>query len=300
MEQKICVYCDKVINRKKYVVNLDFDPYEIVTEADVCSGCGVITFIDEEAYAFFKASKVYGDISEHSFRFLVECIKRLDFNSFFVKDDEGGVSNSIESINAFLGYSADVIKAVLLELWKKRLVLEIKSNLGTFLVVNVVALNINDKDTFTRRNFFAHDFYKEDTRTKENARKRLIRKGALINDFTQEDRVEVLERFGGKCALTGKDVPIHLDHVIPLAVGHGGTTKANMLPIWQRINTSKSDRNIFEWYKENGERFDVCPKKFEEAIEYLAELNEMSVAEYRDYVYECHAIPNDILAKESV
>lgn len=42
-----------------------------------------------------------------------------------------------------------------------------------------------------------------------------------------------------------------------------------------------------------------CPKGTQ-AIEYLADLNDMTVEEYRDYINDCHANPNDILTKESV
>lgn len=122
---------------------------------------------------------------------------------------------------------------------------------------------------------------------------RQTRLGRLVDDFTEEQRMAISERFEGKCALTGKDVSIQMDHVIPVAIGHGGTTLSNMLPIWQRINSSKGAKNIFEWYKDNGERFEVCPDRFAKVIAYLAELNGMTTEEYRDYVYDCHANPNN-------
>lgn len=124
-------------------------------------------------------------------------------------------------------------------------------------------------------------------KAKQSALLRSTRLAALINDFTDEQRDQVRSRFGNRCALTGKDVPIHLDHVIPVAWECGGTTIGNMLPIWQRINSSKSDGNIFDWYEQNGDRFEVKPELFREAIEYLAELNDMSYIEYREYVYDC-------------
>lgn len=127
--------------------------------------------------------------------------------------------------------------------------------------------------------------------------RRKARKESLVDDFTDQQRSKMFSSFGSKCALTGKDVPLHVDHVMPLAIGHGGTTASNMLPIWQRINSSKGAKNIFEWYEENGDRFEVLPELFDKAIEYLADLNEMTTHEYRDYVYECHANPNDILTE---
>src|SRR5699024_8010350 len=162
-------------------------------------------------------------------------------------------------------------------------------------LINASKFGFESEKSFRRKNFLANDFFIKGSKDRESSRRRLVRLRALIDDFTSEEREEVLRKFDGKCALTGLDVPIHLDHVIPIAIGHGGTTKSNMLPIWHRINSSKSDRNIFEWYEESGGRFEVSPGLFEKAIEYLAELNEMTVEEYRNYVYECHANPNDNL-----
>lgn len=111
----------------------------------------------------------------------------------------------------------------------------------------------------------------------------------LPDTFTDEQKAELLRKFDGKCAFTGKDVPIQIDHVIPVASGHGGTILENMLPIWKRINSSKGDRNVFEWYEKNGDRFEVVPELFEQAIGYIAELNGMSYEEYHEYVYDCHS-----------
>lgn len=178
-------------------------------------------------------------------------------------------------------------------LWKDRLLVRLSSNEYCFYIVNAYKLGWRSKEEFIKDNFFAHSFF---TERKENtsSEKRNRRKRMLTYDFTEEQKLKVLERFGNKCALTGKDVPLHFDHVIPIACERGGTTVSNMLPIWQRINSSKGAKNIFVWYEENGERFDVCPNRFTKVIEYLAELNEMTSEEYREYVYECHAKPNEI------
>lgn len=191
------------------------------------------------------------------------------------------------------------------ELVKKRYVAITVVNNGERSVISLNAYKLRLLDNIpllermsNQASFITNPEYLRDV--SQSGIRRKARMDALINDFTSDDRAELIERFGGKCALTGKEVELHVDHVIPIAVGHGGTTKANMLPIWQRINSSKSDRNIFEWYAENGDRFDVCPERFEAAIAYLADLNGMTVEEYRDYVYDCHANPNDILTKECV
>jgi hypothetical protein len=122
--------------------------------------------------------------------------------------------------------------------------------------------------------------------------RRQARKRALPDTLTVEQTSVILERFGG-CVFTGSE-DFQLDHVIPLAVGHGGTTKENMVPLRSDLNMSKSNRNIFEWFASNKERFNLDQTKFDELIEYLANLNEMTVEEYRDYVYWCHENPREL------
>src|SRR5699024_976817 len=130
---------------------------------------------------------------------------------------------------------------------------------------------------------------------RENAHKRRLlrhrrraRKRNLPDSLTQGQKQAMLGRFNHACALTGdkdSDGGIHLDHVIPIASGHGGTTLGNMIPLRADLNISKYDRNIFEWFEQEKERFDLCSDKFAQAIEYLAEVNDMTTEEYREYVY---------------
>lgn len=105
--------------------------------------------------------------------------------------------------------------------------------------------------------------------------------------FSEGEKKETLNFFNNGCSLTGSS-EYHWDHVIPLATGHGGTVFGNMIPLRADLNISKNNRNIFEWFEEYGERHDLSTRKFNELIEWLAEVNGMSVEEYRDYVYECH------------
>lgn len=118
-----------------------------------------------------------------------------------------------------------------------------------------------------------------------NRRARLLN---LPNTFTLKEKRATLRHFGG-CALTSGPYDLHWDHVIPIAVGHAGTTKGNMLPLRSYLNTSKNDRNIFDWFYANQSRFYLSQSRFDFTIAYLADLNGMTSAEYRDYVYECHA-----------
>lgn len=121
---------------------------------------------------------------------------------------------------------------------------------------------------------------------------RRARLNELPNTFTEDEYNDVLMYFGG-CALTSEKEDIQIDHVIPIATGKGGTTKENIVPLVKRLNNSKKDANVFEWFTKNKNRFNLHQEKFDDMIKYLSELNGMTVEDYRDYVYKCHEIRGD-------
>ena len=108
-----------------------------------------------------------------------------------------------------------------------------------------------------------------------------------------------MEYFDRRCALTG-ETDITEEHAIPLSIGHGGTIHGNMWPLCKRLNSSKYNKNIFEWFEANRQRFELSQAKFDRLIEWLAAANDMTVEEYRDFVYWCHANPNDVLESEAI
>ncbi|WP_157911739.1 hypothetical protein [Alteribacter populi] len=118
--------------------------------------------------------------------------------------------------------------------------------------------------------------------------RRRARKHNLPDTFTDTQAEEIRSHFGG-CALTGEDCETHYDHVIPLASGHGGTIHGNMIPLRADLNISKGNRNVFEWFEANKERFKLEQSKFDAMVAYIAKLNDMSVEEYREYYDSCFA-----------
>jgi hypothetical protein len=118
--------------------------------------------------------------------------------------------------------------------------------------------------------------------------RRRARESSLPDTFTHEQLNEILTYFNGGCALTGDTSVFHWDHVIPLSTGCGGTVYGNMIPLRADLNMSKSAANIFEWFKLNKERFNLPQDNFDSLIMWLATVNDMTVEEYRDFVYECH------------
>ena len=81
---------------------------------------------------------------------------------------------------------------------------------------------------------------------------------------------------------------------MPISIGHGGTTYGNMWPLCIRLNSSKHNKNIFDWFETNRQRLELSQDKFDTLIKYLADANGKTVEEYRGYVYWCHENPRTL------
>jgi len=143
--------------------------------------------------------------------------------------------------------------------------------------------------------------WEQQYRDKNRERKRLInarreaRKKILPDNMTEEKLSFTLDYFKNGCALSGTTEELrHLDHTIPIAIGHGGTTFGNIIPLSETLNTSKGDSNIFEWFEANRQRFELSQDKFDRLIGFLAEANEMSIEDYRKFVFWCHENPRTL------
>ncbi len=115
----------------------------------------------------------------------------------------------------------------------------------------------------------------------------------LPGSYRKVDVIKVLHHFKDGCALTGA-IDVDIDHVIPIATGHVGTIPGNIIPLAKTLNRSKKDRNIFEWFEANRQRFELSRERFDRLIEWLASANAMTVDEYREFVYWCHGNPRSI------
>jgi 5-methylcytosine-specific restriction endonuclease McrA len=81
-----------------------------------------------------------------------------------------------------------------------------------------------------------------------NQKRRNLKKNTIVN-LTKEDWESSLEFFDYKDAYTGLEMEkVSQDHVIPISKG-GHHTKRNIVPCDQRINSSKWNHDIEEWYK---------------------------------------------------
>lgn len=131
-------------------------------------------------------------------------------------------------------------------------------------------------------------------RTVREKQRRRARELYLPDTLTQEQIDKTSAQFDGGCALTGEIDDVHWDHVIPLSTGKVGTIYGNMIPLRCDLNMSKNDKNIFEWFESNQDRFNIPQEKFDSLIAWLAETNGMTIDEYRAYVYECHEVRSAI------
>ncbi|UZD48720.1 hypothetical protein [Peribacillus frigoritolerans] len=120
-------------------------------------------------------------------------------------------------------------------------------------------------------------------------RKRRAKIRRLPYDLTTEQRDKLL---AGGCCLTGNKDNIHLDHVIPLAIGHGGTIFSNMIALRGDLNNSKQALNIFEWAKTNHIRLGFTLERFNEVMNEVAKRNGMTLVEYKKYVFWCFENPH--------
>lgn len=84
-----------------------------------------------------------------------------------------------------------------------------------------------------------------------------------------------MKRFGNRRFLTGS-TNVSFEHVISFATGHGGHIVANLLPMDKALNLSRQDKNFGEWFNTLEATIEMHDA-FDEAFEYLAELNGLTV-----------------------
>lgn len=120
----------------------------------------------------------------------------------------------------------------------------------------------------------------------KNQRRRAL-KGGLPNELKSGEWESVLEQYGWRCALTGTAENVTMEHFIPLSWGHGGTFVGNVYPMNKDLNFDKYNFNPFEWIKDPSRAHLV--ENFNKVVANLAELNGLTVEEFRRFVYWCDA-----------
>jgi hypothetical protein len=78
-----------------------------------------------------------------------------------------------------------------------------------------------------------------------NRKKRALKRGAQIQNFTDEQLYQRMSVFGFRCAYCGGTFD-HVDHVIPLKRG-GKHCLSNLRPACSLCNLSKHDKKLSDW-----------------------------------------------------
>jgi hypothetical protein len=120
--------------------------------------------------------------------------------------------------------------------------------------------------------------------------RRALKRG-LPHTLTPETYSTTLQRFSNTCAILETSVKLSAEHFIALSVGHGGTTAENVYPMEQSLNSTKWRHNPFDWILT---RPDIDANRFAAVVAYLADLNGLTLDEYRQLVDWCYANPRTI------
>lgn len=79
------------------------------------------------------------------------------------------------------------------------------------------------------------------------------------------------------CCITGVSSNLEVDHVMPLSKGYWGNSRGNLMKLYQPLNSSKHDSNVFNWIEQMEQ----------ERLNYLLpEGIEMTVDQFRHKVIE--------------
>jgi len=76
----------------------------------------------------------------------------------------------------------------------------------------------------------------------ENNRSRRLNAGGTI---TRDEWLAVCEKYNNKCAICHKELPLTMDHIIPLSKG-GTHTVENIQPLCKSCNSRKSNKIVGE------------------------------------------------------
>ena len=102
-----------------------------------------------------------------------------------------------------------------------------------------------ERDKESKEKWLRNNQEKRKEVSKRNRHKRRSQiKGEI---YTNEQWQECLKFFDFKCAYSGLDINLSIDHIIPLSEG-GNNYIWNLVPMFKNYNSSKNKSNMLEWY----------------------------------------------------
>lgn len=100
------------------------------------------------------------------------------------------------------------------------------------------------------RNAYARNHYATDAKYREERKNHRTKHRRGVERVPPEGREILLEDSGGLCVYCG-DIATTWDHIVPVSKG-GQTTPGNIVPCCISCNSSKKDRDVFDWIDEKG------------------------------------------------
>lgn len=97
--------------------------------------------------------------------------------------------------------------------------------------------------------------------------RRYNRKKKLESNLTHEQWLKIVSDFDNRCAYCGEEKELTREHFIPVTK-YGEFTKDNVIPACRSCNSSKNNRDFFEWYP---------------TFEYYSKQREKKILEYLNY-----------------
>lgn len=148
-----------------------------------------------------------------------------------------------------------------------------------------------NKEEFTayRKAYYEENKEKEFERMRYHTKKWRTNQYSLPFILTIEEEQEIIDLYQNSCSLTRMKENAAMEHFIPLSWGHGGTYKGNLYLLNGTLNLSKKNKNPFKWIETNNYQDIIDMSEWDKLIQRLATENNMTVAEFREFVYWCEA-----------
>lgn len=113
------------------------------------------------------------------------------------------------------------------------------------------------------------------------------RKLWLDDNFTIEEYKELEKIANGYCMISNKKSDtLQVDHVQAISKQWLGSTKGNLILVSDKVNNAKRDLSIFEFLESERSEGLVDKKQLKKTMEYLAEMNNMSLTQYIKFLNE--------------
>lgn len=97
------------------------------------------------------------------------------------------------------------------------------------------------------RNYFKLYYKNNKDKLRIYHQRRKAKKNSLPSSLTEQEWIEIKNKFNNRCAYCGKKTYLEQEHFVPLSKG-GEYTSNNIIPACRSCNASKRNKDFFEWY----------------------------------------------------